>query len=264
MTTRRILIGEFLGTFILIFFGCGSVVAAVILGALPDLPSVAAVWALAVAFGIIVAAPISGAHMNPAVTLAFAVSKHTPWNQVPAYILTQFVAAFAAAGALLLIFDPAIAEYETFQGIVRGSAESYKSAMVFGEYYPNPGFEDTLSVSTGLAFAVEAFGTFVLMVTIYQTAFRQSTNPLSFPLAIGLVIFMLICLIAPLTQACFNPARDMGPRFLSALAGWGSATFPNGFGHVIVYVTGPIIGAVSAAILYKTVLVKSEDPEPEA
>lgn len=256
MAIRRIIIGELLGTWILVFFGCGSVIAAVILDALPNLISVAAVFGMAVTFGIAVSRSISGAHLNPAVSFAFALSGHTKWKHLPWYIGSQLFAAFFAALCLYLFFGPAIADFELQQGIMRGSPESIQSAMVFGEYYPNPSFADTLEVGTGLGMAVEAFGTFVLMVVIYQLAFKPSSNPFSFPLAIGLLIFVLICLLAPFTQGGFNPARDLGPRLFSSLAGWGDASFPHGIGEILVYVVGPCVGAGMAAGLYLGVLRK--------
>lgn len=259
MILRRIIIGEMLGTLVLVFFGCGSVVAGVILGALPNLVSIAAVFGLAVTFGIAVSRSISGAHLNPAVSFAFALTGHTQWKHLPWYIGSQFLAAFLAAAGLYLIFGPAIADFEIQHAIVRGTPESIQSAMVFGEFYPNPGFADQLQAGTGLAFAVETLGTFVLMLTIYQLAFKPANNPFSFPLAIGLLVFVLICLLAPFTQGGFNPARDLGPRLFSAIAGWGTASFPHGFGEILVYVLGPVLGASAAAGLYQTVL-KRVDP----
>ena len=247
-----------LGTGILVFFGLGSVIGAVILGALPDLVSVAAAFGMAVTFGIIVSRPLSGAHLNPAVSFAFGLSGHTPWKQIPWYVLSQMLGAFLAAGLLFLIFNPSIELFEANMGITRGAPNSIQSAMVFGEYYPNPGFADVLEVSTGLAMLIEAIGTFTLMVVIYQLAFRPSANPFSFPLSIGLIVFLLICIIAPLTQCCLNPARDLAPRLVSAMGGWGAATFPHGIGEILVYVLAPMIGAGCAAGLYNLVLKKGD------
>ena len=89
-------VGEFVGTFILVFFGCGSVAAAVLTESHLDLFEVAAIWGLGVALAIEVSGPLSGAHLNPAVTIALAAWKGFPGRRVPAYLILQFAGAFAA------------------------------------------------------------------------------------------------------------------------------------------------------------------------
>src|SRR5271170_5437298 len=132
------LVGEFVGTFLLVFFGCGSVCAAVTTGAQVGIFQVAIVWGLGIATAIYLTAALSGAHLNPAVTISMAVWGGFPRGRVAGYIATQLAAAFVAASVLYLIFGGAIVDFETRTQITRGEPGSEASAMVFGEYYPNP------------------------------------------------------------------------------------------------------------------------------
>src|ERR1700723_2010173 len=103
------MIGEFVGTFLLVFFGCGSVCAAVTTGAQVGVFQVAIVWGLGIATAIYLTAALSGAHLNPAVTISLAVWGGFPQSRVLGYIATQMVAAFASAALLYVIFGGAIA-----------------------------------------------------------------------------------------------------------------------------------------------------------
>src|SRR5471032_1540274 len=112
-------IGEFIGTFILVFFGCGSVCVAVTTGALVGVFQVAIVWGLGIATAIYLTASLSGAHLNPAVTISLAAWGDFPKSRVVGYIATQMVAAFVAAALLQVIFGGAVHEFEAKNGIVR-------------------------------------------------------------------------------------------------------------------------------------------------
>ncbi|MEQ1354370.1 MAG: aquaporin, partial [Candidatus Acidiferrum sp.] len=131
-------IGEFFGTFLLVFFGCGSVCAAVATGAQVGVFQVAIVWGLGIATAIYLTGSLSSAHLNPAVTIASAAWSRFPARLVLPYIAVQMIGAFAAAALLYSIFGGAIAGYEAKHGIVRGAEGSEASAMVFGEFFPNP------------------------------------------------------------------------------------------------------------------------------
>src|SRR5271168_3519108 len=114
-------IGEFIGTFILVFFGCGSVCAAVTTGAEVGVFQVAIVWGIGIATAIYLTASLSGAHLNPAVTVAFATWSKFPWKSAPKYILGQFAGAVVASGVLYGAFHGALAHFEETHGIVRGA-----------------------------------------------------------------------------------------------------------------------------------------------
>src|SRR5271156_6840778 len=117
-------IGEFVGTFLLVFFGCGSVCSAVPTGAQVGVFQVAIVWGLGIATAIYLTAALSGAHLNPAVTISLAAWGGFPWRRVAGYILVQTTAAFVSAAVLYAIFGGAIEDFEGKNGIVRGSVGS--------------------------------------------------------------------------------------------------------------------------------------------
>ena len=251
------LIGEALGTCILTLFGCGSVAVAVLFGEYGSIFQIAIVWGLAVTLAIYVTRYICPAHLNPAVSVAMAVGKRMPARKLAGYLLAQFIGAFIAGGLLLLLFNPSIEAYELAHGIERGSAASVDTARMFGEFYPNPGDATVATVPMILAVLAELVGTFVLVLFIF--CFTEDCNvgrPDSniAPLFIGLTVSVCITLIAPLTQACFNPARDFGPRIVAWLGGWGSAAFHDAFGGIFVYLVGPILGGVLATLFFLYVL----------
>ena len=252
-------IGEFVGTFLLVFFGCGSVCAAVTTGAQVGVFQVAIVWGLGIATAIYLTADLSGAHLNPAVTISLAVWGDFPKSRVAGYMATQMAGAFVSAAMLYVIFGGAIAEFETKNNIVRGESGSEASAMVFGEYYPNPSgkpFKETNldRMSQWRAFTAEVVGTAILLLIIFCTTdANNKNNPQILTAAtIGLTITLLISLLGPLTMACFNPARDLGPRLFSSMAGWGSIPFTtNGIGWLTVYIIAPIAGGLLGGGIYR-------------
>ena len=255
-------VGEFIGTFMLVFFGCGSVAAAVLTGAQIGIFQVAIVWGIGIALAIHLTASLSGAHLNPAVTIAMAAFGGLPRQRVPGYILTQLLAAFTAAAVLHGIFGSALVDFEKANAITRGASGSEASAMVYGEYFPNPGgkaLDQVSRESLGLAraFLVEATGTAVLLLVICGLTDPRNKARVEHltPLGIGLTVTLLISLLAPLTQAGFNPARDFGPRLFSALAGWKDIPFTtNGHGWWLVYIVAPVIGGLAGAALHRFVL----------
>ncbi len=255
-------IGEFVGTFILVFFGCGSVAAAVTTGAEVGVFQVAIVWGLGIATAIYLTASLSGAHLNPAVTITFAACSGFPWRRVPGYLATQIVGAMAASAILMVIFGGAIEEFESRSAIVRGQPGSEASAMIFGEFYPNPlgrplKESNPRRMSQGRAFFAEVTGTALLLLVILGTtdARNQNRPQVLTAATIGLTVTILISLLGPLTMACFNPARDLGPRLFSSIAGWGSVPFTaNGAGWFTVYIVAPILGGLLGGGIYRCLL----------
>jgi glycerol uptake facilitator protein len=252
-------VGEFFGTFLLVFFGCGSVAAATLLGAQVGVFQVAIVWGLGIATAIYLTGSLSGAHLNPAVSCALATSGKFPASHVPGYLAAQFAGAFTGAAVIHAMFAGALRVYEAAHGIARGTAGSEATAMIFGEFFPNPGGKPLTDatramVSPGAAFAIEAIGTAVLVLVILGvTDERNASRPRELtPATIGLTVTLLISLLGPLTMACFNPARDLAPRVWSALAGWGAVPFTvNGWGWLTVYVLAPLVGGQVGAVFYR-------------
>jgi glycerol uptake facilitator protein len=260
-------VGECLGTFLLVFFGCGSVAAAVLTGAQVGIFQVAIVWGFGIATAIYLTGSLSGAHLNPAVTLGLAAHAGFPWRQVPRHIAAQFIGAFAASAVLFVMFHGTLRSYEAAHAIVRGAPGSEATAMIFGEFFPNPGgkpFTDELrlTVSAPAAFFVEFLGTGILMLVILATTDRRNPSAPGAltPLTIGLTVTMLISLVGPLTMAGLNPARDLAPRIFSSLAGWGAVPFTaNGTGWLTVYVVAPLLGAQAGALFYRRMLAAHYD-----
>lgn len=251
-------VGELIGTFLLVLFGCGSVAVTVLFSAHVGLFQIAIIWGLGVTVAIYATRHLSCAHLNPAVSIAMALGKRMSLDRLPVYLLAQFAGAFIAAAVLYLLFADSIAHYESINGILRGSPQSVKTAMMFGEFYPNPGAASVAVVSTFAAFVAEAVGTFVLMFMIFSLTegcnLGRPDDALA-PLFIGLTVTVIISILAPLTQAGLNPARDLSPRIFSWIAGWGNAAFPDqNLGFITVYMLGPIAGAVAASLLFTYVI----------
>ncbi len=252
-------IGEFFGTFLLVFFGCGSVAAAVLTGAQVGIFQVAIVWGIGIATAIYLTGSLSGAHLNPAITVAFATWTDFPWTKVPRYVFAQFAGALAASVALYVMFQGQLHAYEATHSIVRGAAGSEATAMIFGEFFPNPGGkpftdEGRAVVTHGTAFFIEFLGTAILALVVFGCIdeSNRSRPGILTPAAIGLTVTILISLLGPLTMAGFNPARDLAPRVFSYFAGWGSMPFSvNGWGWLTVYVISPICGAVAGGGAYR-------------
>jgi glycerol uptake facilitator protein len=247
------LLAEYVGTFILVFFGVGAVNAAVATGAQAGLWQVAVVWAVGVSLGIYASASLSGAHLNPAITVAAAIYEGFSWLRVVPYAIAQTAGAATASLVLYSMFSEAIIEFERKRGLLRGGPGSELSAMVFGEYFPNPSIFGTAEeawrvVGPFSAFLAELVGTAMLAFLIcILTRDRNSARPSAgtTPLFIGLTVAAIISVVAPLTQAGLNPARDFGPRLVSYFLGWGEIAIPGPRGGwLTVYVLGPLCGAI--------------------
>jgi glycerol uptake facilitator len=257
-------VAEVVGTFILVLFGTGSVAAAVMTGAQMGLWQVAVVWGFGVSLAIYATGSISSAHLNPAVSLAFAIwrPEEFPRSRLLPYWGAQLLGAVLGGVAVLAAFGPFIKRFEEDNGLVRGEAGSQLSAMAFGEYFPNPamfGTDDRAFdlVSPLMAVAIEALGTGVLVFMIFALVDRWNDGRPGAALApffIGFTVASLISLFAPITQAGWNPARDFGPRIVSYLAGWESIAIPGPRNGFWVYIVGPLIGGVVGGAIYERVI----------
>lgn len=249
-------VGELLGTFLLVFFGCGVVATATLFSAHTGLFQVAGVWGIGVTLAIYASRHLSCAHLNPAVSVAMVLAGRMEPRKLPTYLAAQFLGAFIAGWVLLGVFGDSISAFEAWHRIVRGSAESVKTASVFGEYFPNPSAPAAIAViSKPLALLVEAMGTFLLVTIIFfLTEDCNVGRPSSdiAPMFIGLTVMGIISLLAPLTQAGLNPARDFGPRLVAYLSGWGWVAIPGPRGGFFtVYILGPLLGGAAAAVLFR-------------
>ena len=244
--------GEAIGTFILVFFGCGSVGCTLFFNAFSSLFEVAFIWGLAVTLGIYTSRNLCPSHLNPAVTMAMVIAGKANKKTLLPFWLFQFLGAFVAGGLLYWLFSTSINLFELNNGIVRGTPSSQLSASMFGEFFPNPGFQDKIKINWIQAMGAEALGTFLLVFAIFKITEKESKITNFTPFIIGMTVTAIICIIAPFTQAGLNPARDLGPRLIAYIAGWGKAAFPTtAYSFLTVYVIGPFIGAGIATFLNK-------------
>ncbi|KAG1686789.1 hypothetical protein DVH05_005934 [Phytophthora capsici] len=284
-------VSEFVGTFILVFLGTAGIATAAFTR--PDssdlaIEQVSVGWGFAAMLATFITAPGSGAHLNPAVTLAIAVSPHSrsgfPKRKIPAYMLFQLLGATFAGLAVYLMFGSAIERYENRLEINRGTSSSSLSAVAFGASFPHPqlvyaaGDDQILwsksDVSVLGALFLEILGT-IVFVLIHRVIRQrvQPTGDMSFvnsapgitqdkenlptprlpptplaPLYVGTAMAALTMVMTPFTQACLNPARDFGPRMVAAIAGWGSVALPGE--RAWIYLVGPLVGAVLGSLIY--------------
>ncbi|MEM7231153.1 MAG: aquaporin [Planctomycetota bacterium] len=274
------ILGEVIGTFLLVFVGCGVVHTAVTTGALEGSWQVASVWGFAVTLAVFVSGGLGGGHINPAITIAQAVTGSFPWSRVAGYLVAQLAGAALAGVVLFVCFSGTIEAYEKSEGIVRGQPGSEVTASMYGEYFPNPtvglhkGDDPDLGkalvqgheqMTTLRAFLIELFATFFLALCVF--AVTDDKNPMApksniAPFFVGATVAVMVAIFGPLTQACMNPARDFGPRIVAACCGWGEIAFPGprGAGATLaVYLAGPIVGAILGGVLYAKVIQPVRD-----
>jgi glycerol uptake facilitator protein len=242
------LMSEFLGTMVLILFGDGVVAMVVALGK-GDYETITWAWGLAVVMGVYVAGGLSGAHLNPAVTLALAVRKGFAWNKVGPYMLAQVAGAFVGALILLLNYNPAITAFEASKNIVRATNGTPATAGIWSTY-PNT----ALGVQWGNALLDQIIGT-ALLVGVILAITDKRNQPVESnlaPVVIGLLVVVIGMAIGGNAGYAINPARDFGPRLLSAIGGWGANPFTfsaDFFGVQLPYFLVPIIGPLAGGVL---------------
>jgi glycerol uptake facilitator protein len=255
------LVAEFLGTFVLIAFGDGVVAMAVaalnssgraatsttIFQAAGDWLLIGWGWGLAVAFGVYVAGGISGAHLNPAVTVAFAARRGFPWKKVIPYCIAQVLGAFAGAALVFANYHDAIKAYEKAANIVRGDPSGNTTFSIFATFpapYFNGGwFGPLLDQVIGTAFLV-------LLILAVVDVLNMAPKGNIGPFIIGLIVVAIGISFGANAGYAINPARDFGPRVLAWFAGWGHNAFPGVDNYFWIPIVGPLIGGVVGAYIY--------------
>ncbi|WJV53751.1 MIP/aquaporin family protein [Prodigiosinella aquatilis] len=244
-------IAEFLGTGLLIFFGVGCVAALKLAGANFGQWEISITWGFGVAMAIYLTAAVSGAHLNPAVTVALWLFACFDKRKVIPYILSQVAGAFCAAALVYGLYYNLFYDFEQTHHIVRGSVESLNLAGIFSTY-PNP------HISVMQAFLVEMVITAILMCLIL--ALTDDGNgiprgPLA-PLLIGILIAVIGASMGPLTGFALNPARDFGPKLFAYVAGWGKVAFTGArdIPYFLVPIFGPLVGAILGAFGYRALI----------
>ncbi|MFJ3334478.1 MIP/aquaporin family protein [Streptomyces sp. NPDC086766] len=244
-TSRRGLIGEltaeFLGTMVLILFGCG-VVAQVVAGKLGDHDSITWAWGFGVTLGVYIAARVSGAHLNPAVTLALACFKGFSWHKVLPYALAQTLGAFVAALLVRWNYTEILADADP--------GHTIKTQGVFSTLPGNGVFP----VSEWGALRDQIIGTAILVLLIFAVTDLLNTPPGAnlAPLIIGFLVVAIGMAWGADAGYAINPARDFGPRLASYLTGYGTA-WRDQYGNLYFWVpiVGPLIGGVIGALAYR-------------
>ncbi|KLV07468.1 glycerol uptake facilitator GlpF [Photobacterium aquae] len=244
-------LAEFIGTGLLIFFGVGCVAALVLTGADFGQWEISIMWGLGVAIAIYCTAGVSGAHINPAVTIALALFHGFDKRKVLPYIAAQVLGAFCTAALIYTLYGNLFSDYEAANSIIRGSEASLATAGIFSTY-PNA------ALSFAGAFAVEFVITAVLMFAILAIGDDKNGAPRGAmgPLLIGILIAVIGGALGPLTGFAMNPARDFGPKFFAFLAGWGDIALTGGkdIPYMIVPILAPIFGAAFGGWLYPKVI----------
>ena len=224
-------VAELVGTFVLVYGGTAVAVGAILARptAGPPYDSLAVALAFGLALAAVVAAVghISGAHVNPAVTLGMAATKKFPWQYVPHYVVAQLVGAVLAA----------LATWVTFGGA--GARDEAKLAAT----YPAQGVGDLQ------AFVVEILITFVLVFVVMAVATDQRAPAAIAPIAVGFALAVGVFIAGPVTGGSVNPARSLGPMVVA-----------GDLSSVWLYILGPIIGGMLAALLYDRTMAQTQGP----
>ncbi|MEU7059106.1 MIP/aquaporin family protein [Streptomyces sp. NPDC046197] len=247
-TSRRVLLGElsaeFLGTMVLILFGCG-VVAQVLGAGLGNHDSIAWAWGFGVTFGVYVAARISGAHLNPAVTVSLAFFKGFSWAKVLPYALAQTFGAFVAALLVRWNFTEALAKADP--------GHTIKTQIVFSTLPGN----GSLPISEWGALRDQIIGTALLVMLIFAVTDLLNTPPGAnlAPLIIGFIVVVIGMAFGADAGYAINPARDLGPRIASFITGYSHA-WRDQYGNLYFWVpiVGPFIGGPLGALVYRLLI----------
>ena len=206
-------ISEFIGTFSLIFCGTGAMTVNEVTGGSVTHVGIAITWGLIVMAMIYAFGETSGAHFNPAVTIAFAYAKKFSWKQVPKYIIAQVLGAFAASLVLWFLFP---------------------TSEFLGSTIP--------TVDIWRAFVMELLLTFFLMVVIINVSTGSKEIGVVAGIAIGAVVLLEAMFAGPITNASMNPARSLAPNIVS-----------GNIKGLWLYIVAPILGALLAVVSCKLV-----------
>ncbi|TYK42759.1 MIP/aquaporin family protein [Actinomadura decatromicini] len=248
------LAAEFAGTLILILFGVG-VVAQVAGADIGDHDSIAWAWGIGVTLGVYVAARISGAHLNPAVTVALAVFREFAWRKTVPYIAAQTAGAFLAALIVRWNYSEVLAKADP--------GHTIKTQGVFSTLPGN----GTLPVGTWGAFRDQVIGTAILLFVIKALTDARNAPPLAnlAPFLIGLLVVAIGMSFGTDAGYAINPARDFGPRLASFLTGYDTAwRDQHGNLYFWVPIVGPLIGGPLGAGLYKLLVGRFLPPADES
>ncbi|KAF3629635.1 putative aquaporin NIP4-1 [Capsicum annuum] len=204
------LIAEVIGTYFVIFAGCGSVVVNKLYGSV-TFPGICVTWGLIVMVMAYTVGHISGAHFNPAVTITFTLFRRLPWKEAPLYIIAQLMGSLLASVTLVLMFDV--------------TPEAYFGTVPVG--------------SNGQSLAVEIIISFLLMFVICGIATDDRAIGHVSGIAVGMTITLNVFVGGPISGASMNPARSIAPALVKHV-----------YKGLWVYIVGPIVGTLAGAFVY--------------
>jgi glycerol uptake facilitator protein len=221
-----------------------------------------------VALAVWVAGGVSGAHLNPAVTLAHALRRGFPWNKVPSYWAAQLFGAFAGAAIVYLNYHDAISSLESAEKITRGETNSIPTFSIFATF-PAAYFSSPWGPLID-----QIIGTALLVLVIFAVidAFNTPVKANLAPLVVGLIVVGIGVSFGANAGYAINPARDLGPRLFAWIEGWKSIAIPGDYGKVNFFmwvpIVGPMIGGALGAYLYDfavrdVLIARGAEPDPE-
>jgi MIP family channel proteins len=257
-------IGEFLGTALLILLGDGVVAGQVLLNRAPDQMMITTAWGLAVALAVYLSGRMSGGHVNPAVTLALAARGVFPRSRVLPYWAAQLSGAFVGAALVYVDYGEAFQAFERDQHVVRGAMAGGKlagpaagGAGVFATY---PAFDVPWR-----NFLSEFLATAVLLLGVRALTDRRNAAPGGYlePLALGALVWAIGLSLGGLTGYAINPARDLGPRLATAVLGWGTAVFLSHGAYFWIPIVAPFAGGLAGIYLYDLAIHRNLPPPDE-
>ena len=204
-------LSECIGTFILLFVGTGSVIVDQQTHAL-GLVGIASVWGLVIIALVYAFGDISGTHLNPAVTVAFAVDKRFEWKEVPAYLGSQLLGAFLASGLLKYLFP---------------------DNLTLGYTQPLPGQQMQ-------SFILEVVMMFVLMIIILRVSTGAKEKGITAGIVIGATVWLLVLFGGPISGTSLNPTRSIAPAIIG-----------GNLQNLWIYLTAPFIGAITGVLVHR-------------
>ena len=237
------LVAEFFGTLILLLFGNGVVAMVVLFGnGVPGevvnggYTNITLGWGLGVTMGVYVAGRISGAHLNPAVTIPLAIYRGFPWRKVGPYIVAQVAGAFCGAALVYWNYRPAFLKIDPLLDHTAGVFTTFPA-------FPQVPFAGLLDQTIGTALLLFM----ILAITDERNAPPQANTA---PLFIGLIVVVIGMAFGGMHGYAINPARDFGPRLFTVVAGFQNNGLTDGSRVFWVPIAGPILGGIIGSAAY--------------
>lgn len=254
-STIREMLAEFLGTLILVTFGCASVAQVLLSGHdNGEYLSINIGWAVGVTLGVYVAGGVSGAHLNPAVTLALAVRRRFPWDKLFPYCLAQLTGAFVASAIVYVTYYDAL---QAFDGGIRQVSGAHGTAGIWATY-PQPFLTPVIG---GLVDQIVGTALLLLCICALSDSRNLAPAPYVTPILVGATVLVIGIAFGFNAGYAINPARDLGPRLFTFVAGWGSEVFRAGHSWWWIPIVGPLVGGVLGVWTYDLLITRWHPPE---